>query len=48
MDCRRDLRDYFGTVDHEMLIDMVAEQISDGRILDLIRKMLKPLCRERP
>lgn len=36
-----DLRDYFGTVDHEMLIDMVAEQISDGIILDLIRKMLK-------
>lgn len=36
-----DLRDYFGTVHHKRLIDMVAEQISDGRILDLIRKMLK-------
>lgn len=36
-----DLRDYFGTVDHEKLIDMVAEQISDGKILELIRKMLK-------
>ncbi len=36
-----DLRDYFGTVDHEKMIDMVAEQVSDGRILDLVRKMLK-------
>jgi RNA-directed DNA polymerase len=36
-----DLRDFFGTVDHERLLDMVAEQVSDGRILDLIRKMLK-------
>ena len=36
-----DLRDYFGTVDHEILIDMVAEKVSDGRILFLIRQMLK-------
>lgn len=36
-----DLRDYFGTVNHGKLIDMVAEQVSDGRILELIRKMLK-------
>ncbi|MHB8880915.1 MAG: group II intron reverse transcriptase/maturase [Thermodesulfovibrionales bacterium] len=36
-----DLRDYFGSVDHEQLITMVAERISDGRALKLIRQMLK-------
>jgi RNA-directed DNA polymerase len=36
-----DLRDFFGTVDHEPLIDMIAEQVSDGRILKLIRQMLE-------
>lgn len=36
-----DLRDYFGSVDHEKLIDMVAERISDGRLLKLIRQMLQ-------
>lgn len=36
-----DLRDYFGSVDHEKLIDMIAERVSDGRVLKLIRQMLK-------
>jgi len=36
-----DLRDFFGSVQHERLIDMIAEKVSDGRILKLIRKMLK-------
>lgn len=36
-----DLRDFFGTVHHEPLIDMIAEQVSDGRILKLVRQMLK-------
>lgn len=36
-----DLRDFFGTVHHERLIDMIAEKISDGRILKLIRLMLE-------
>lgn len=36
-----DLRDFFGTVHHERLIDMVAEKVSDGRVLKLIRQMLK-------
>ena len=36
-----DLRDYFGSVDHEKLITMVSERISDGRVLKLIRQMLK-------
>ncbi|KKM10458.1 transcriptional regulator, partial [Clostridiales bacterium PH28_bin88] len=41
-----DLRDYFGSVEHEKLIDMVAEKISDGRVLSLIRQMLKAGCME--
>jgi len=36
-----DLRDFFGTVQHEPLIDMIAEQVSDGRILKLVRQMLE-------
>lgn len=36
-----DLRDFFGTVHHERLIDMIAEKVSDGRILKLIRLMLE-------
>jgi group II intron reverse transcriptase/maturase len=35
-----DLRDFFGTVHHEPLID-IAEQVSDGRILKLVRQMLE-------
>lgn len=36
-----DLRDFFGTVHHGPLIDMIAEQVSDGRILKLVRQMLE-------
>lgn len=36
-----DLRDYFGSVDQDKIIDMIAENISDGRVLSLIRQMLK-------
>jgi len=36
-----DLKNYFGTVDHEKLITLVAQKVSDGRVLKLIRKMLK-------
>jgi group II intron reverse transcriptase/maturase len=35
-----DLRDYFGTVNHELLINLIARKISDGKILKLIRSML--------
>ena len=31
-----DLKDYFGSVTHQKLIDMVAERVSDGRVLGLI------------
>lgn len=36
-----DLRDFFGTVHHEPLIDRIAEQVGDGRILKLVRQMLE-------
>lgn len=36
-----DLRDFFGTVHHEPLLDMIADQVSDGRILKLVRQMLE-------
>ena len=36
-----DLRDYFGSVDHERAIDLVAERVSDGRVLALVRQMLQ-------
>lgn len=36
-----DLSKCFDTLDHEIIIKTVSEQISDGRVLDLIRKFLK-------
>jgi len=35
-----DLRDFFGSVDHEKLLTLVAQQIADGRVLRIIRSML--------
>jgi group II intron reverse transcriptase/maturase len=36
-----DIKAFFDTVDHEKLIDAVAERISDGRVLRLIRAFLR-------
>lgn len=36
-----DLKDFFGSVDHEKLIILVAQRVSDGRVLSLIRAMLR-------
>jgi RNA-directed DNA polymerase len=35
-----DLRQFFDTIDQEELIDLIAEEISDGRVLQLVRDML--------
>jgi RNA-directed DNA polymerase len=36
-----DLKDFFGSVNHEKLLTLVAQRISDGRVLRLIERMLK-------
>ena len=36
-----DLKDYFGSVNHELLVELIARKISDGRVLELIRSMLQ-------
>lgn len=36
-----DIQGYFDTIDHEKLINLVAEKVADGRVLELVRKMLK-------
>jgi len=35
-----DLKDFFGSVDHEKLLTLVAQRVADGRVLRLIRSML--------
>ena len=39
-----DLSNFFGTVDQEKLLALVAKRVSDGRVLSLIRSMLKAGC----
>ena len=36
-----DLKDFFGSVDHETLLTLVAQRVADRRVLRLIRAMLK-------
>jgi len=36
-----DLKDFFGSVDHDKLLTLVAQRIADGRVLGLIKAMLK-------
>jgi RNA-directed DNA polymerase len=42
-----DLRDYFGTVDHEKLVTLVSQRVADSKVLRLIRQMLKAGYMER-
>ena len=35
-----DLKDFFGSVEHEKLLELVAQRVADGRVLVLIRSML--------
>ena len=39
-----DLKDFFGSVEQEKLMTLVARRISDGRVLRLIESMLKAGC----
>jgi len=36
-----DLRDYFGSIDHDKLMKLVARRVSDRRVLKLLRQWLK-------
>jgi len=36
-----DLRDFFGSVDHEKLLTLVAQRVADSRVLGLVKAMLK-------
>lgn len=36
-----DLKDFFGSVDHEKLLTLVSQRVTDRRVLRLIRAMLK-------
>nr|WP_083245725.1 reverse transcriptase domain-containing protein [Paraburkholderia nodosa] len=36
-----DLKDFFGSVDHDKLLSLIARRITDGRVLRLIKAMLK-------
>jgi group II intron reverse transcriptase/maturase len=36
-----DLRDYFGTIDHEKLLKLVAKRVTDRRVLKLLRQWLR-------
>jgi RNA-directed DNA polymerase len=35
-----DLKDYFGSIDHDKLMTLMAQRVADGRVLTLIKRML--------
>ncbi|OPX97788.1 MAG: Group II intron-encoded protein LtrA [Syntrophorhabdus sp. PtaB.Bin006] len=39
-----DLKDFFGSVDHEKLLLLMSQRIADGRVLNIIESILKAGC----
>jgi retron-type reverse transcriptase len=39
-----DLKDFFGSVDQEKLLTLLNQRVSDGRVLGLIKQLLKAGC----
>jgi group II intron reverse transcriptase/maturase len=39
-----DLRDFFGSVDHEKLMLLIRQRVADGRVLNIIQTILKAGC----
>lgn len=39
-----DLRDFFGSVDHHKLLELVNQRVSDGRVLGLLEQILQAGC----
>jgi group II intron reverse transcriptase/maturase len=39
-----DLKDFFGSVDHDKLMTLINQRVSDGRVLRLIESILKAGC----
>ena len=35
-----DIADFFGSLSHELLVDLVADRVADGKVLSLVRSML--------
>jgi RNA-directed DNA polymerase len=35
-----DISDFFGSLSHELLIDLIADRVADGKVLSLVRSML--------
>lgn len=35
-----DIADFFGSLSHELLIDLIADRVADGKVLSLVRSML--------
>lgn len=42
-----DIRDYFGSIDHERLLKLVSLRVSDRRALKLLRQWLRAGVMER-
>ena len=36
-----DLKDFFGSLDHEVLLELVAKRVGDGRVLRMIKRWLR-------